>query len=787
MSSDSPAPRPTICLNMIVRNEAHIISESLHSAAAHIDYWVIVDTGSTDNTVATIERRMAEHGIPGELHHRRWQDFGTNRTEALRLAAGHADYTWVLDADDLVDGELDLAGLRADSYLLRYRVGHMFWRRQVFRSALPWRYEGVLHEYPTCDAPATEERLDGNYVILGRTVGARSADPKKYERDAELLRAVLDKDPDDLRTMFYLAQSLENAGDDAGALEAYTRRGTAGGWDEEQCVALIRRAECLQRLGRPWPESLASLLEAAEARPSRAEPLAIIARHYRETGEFELGYEFACRASAIPFPADDYLFVDTSVYDWRAVDERAVCAFELGRFAEALDLEAGLLAGTGLPDDERERVAANRDACVPQVRAARSTYPAEIVSRLASSIVGVAAPSADVTVTLAGSGDVLCVERTLDAFLHCVEDIDRIARFICLIEPDTRMEQALLNRYPFLEVIRVGGSHAAHMNRLRSIVSTPLWLNLTGGWEFFARGPHIDRAAQILALEPGVAQVAFNRSYAEGLGERNLVGGELRQAGGLRYRLHTYVPPDGPEWPAFRAALAPGERTNAHWPHFTVRPSLMSTQRIRTVGPFADELDFEQRFGVCFSAAGLHTAFFDDVICLLDELGDVPQAPLIELIPSVRIGQLDLDILPRWPVTAAAMAPAGSDALRLIVRTSLDSAAPLDYEVMLDAQLDIARIVALDRPVADVSGRFEVNAGAEVLRLEAVGAGMRFVRVLDGVRQGGTPPMSVIGAAQEQAFGLTRRDDQLLILFGVDQVHLGIAVVDVAAIDALIA
>jgi hypothetical protein len=47
--------------------------------------------------------------------------------------------------------------------------------------------------------------------------------------------------------------------------------------------------------------------------------------------------------------------------------------------------------------------------------------------------------------------------------------------------------------------------------------------------------------------------------------------------------------------------------------------------------------------------------------------------------------------------------------------------------------------------------------------------------------------MSVIGAAQEQAFGLIRRDDQLLILFGVDQIHLGIAVVDAAAIDALIA
>src|ERR1700712_5450142 len=137
-----PASRPTVCLNMIVRDEAHIVCEVLDGAAAHIDRWVIVDTGSTDDTVATIERRMAEHGVPGEIHHRPWRDFGSNRTEALQLADGQADYLWVLDADDVVEGDLDLTSLTADSYLLRYRVGHAFWRRQIFRDGMPWRYEG---------------------------------------------------------------------------------------------------------------------------------------------------------------------------------------------------------------------------------------------------------------------------------------------------------------------------------------------------------------------------------------------------------------------------------------------------------------------------------------------------------------------------------------------------------------------------------------------------------------------------------------------------------------------
>jgi glycosyltransferase involved in cell wall biosynthesis len=44
--------RQTICLNMIVKNESHIIEETLEKLTAKIkfDYWCISDTGSTDNT-----------------------------------------------------------------------------------------------------------------------------------------------------------------------------------------------------------------------------------------------------------------------------------------------------------------------------------------------------------------------------------------------------------------------------------------------------------------------------------------------------------------------------------------------------------------------------------------------------------------------------------------------------------------------------------------------------------------------------------------------------------------
>jgi hypothetical protein len=776
-----PASRPTICLNMIVRDEAHIICEALDSAAPHIDRWVIVDTGSTDDTVATIERRMAEHGVPGEIHHRPWRDFGSNRTEAIGLATGQADYLWILDADDLVTGALDLTGLVADSYLLRYRVGHAFWRRQIFRSGLPWRYVGVLHEYPTCDAPATEARLEGAYEVHGRTLGARSTDPQKYLRDAALLRTVLEHDPEDARALFYLGQSLADGGDDEGALDAFSRRAALGDWDEEHCIALIRRGDCLMRLGRPWEEALQSYLDAFDARPTRAEPFARIARHCREAGRFEDGYEYARRAADMAYPTADYLFVDDGVYGWGARDEQAVCAFSLGRYEEALDLGTALLAGSALPDGERERVAANRDSCVAHVSEARSSYPARIVEELTARSGGSAPASADVTVTIVARGDLGALARTLNSLLQCVEDLERVARWVCLTGPiDPAEARALIASYPFLELVRDEASSTAiapSLNRLLVLVHTPFWLHLEPGWELFARGRHLDRAERILVSDPAIAQVAFNRSYAVALEERTLAGGEVRTADDLRFRLHEYVVPQGPAWEQVLADLGPGARTNRHWPHFTVQPSLMDVELLRAVGPFVATGDSEHEFGERYTALGLRTAFFDEVTSLRRVPSIAAPVLLTSLAAGSRIGELILDVDPPWPVLSAAVVE-DSGSARLTVRTGLEDEAPLDFEVALGPEFEIETVRAVDTE-QPVHGPLTLAVEGMKLSLEALaGGGLRLLLHRDGEAARASAPFTLAGADEERPFGLAWVGGRLLIVFGLFGERLAIAVLD---------
>jgi tetratricopeptide (TPR) repeat protein len=346
---------------MIVKNERRVLARCLASVRAFIDHWVIVDTGSSDGTQQMVGECLA--AIPGTLHERPWKNFGHNRTEALALARGCADNALVVDADEELRASPSFTApaLTADEYLVRCHLDGSdtsWYRLTLARLALDWRYEGVLHEILTTDQPHTTGRVEG-LLIVSHSDGARNVDVKaKYEADARVLEEALAAEPNNARYVFYLAQSHRDAGDLERARQVYERRAAMGGWREEVWYAMFQVAELGRVLRRPWAETLAAYLRAHAVHPARAEPLCALAAHYRGTGEWPLADLFARAAAAIPRP-DEILFVDESVYAWRARDEAAVAAFWMGRFAESAALSERLLADLRFPAAERARVTRN--------------------------------------------------------------------------------------------------------------------------------------------------------------------------------------------------------------------------------------------------------------------------------------------------------------------------------------------------------------------------------------------------------------------------------------------
>ncbi len=346
------APQQTIALAMIVRDEAEVIERCIDSTRGLISAWVICDTGSTDGTPEVIAAALGD--LPGAVHRRPWKDFGHNRSELMELAADAADYLLLLDADQTVEQLGPLPELTADSYLLRHSGIIDYAVPRLVKADRGWRYVGATHEYLAADGPIDQQEMPALVVHHFADGGARS---DKLERDRRLLEAELERDPENQRATFYLAQTMKEAGEPEAAIDLYRRRVELGGWDEEVFYAAFQVAVVT---AQEDPEAAIGLhLDAFERRPMRAEPLHQLAYLSRIAGRYRATCMFARQGLKISYPADK-LFVHRDTYEWGLLFELSIAAYWIGEREEGLAACEELLAKPDLPTVIREAVQRNR-------------------------------------------------------------------------------------------------------------------------------------------------------------------------------------------------------------------------------------------------------------------------------------------------------------------------------------------------------------------------------------------------------------------------------------------
>lgn len=328
---------------MIVKNESHIILDTLNSIKNYLDYWVICDTGSTDNTIELIQNFFGKEGIKGEIHSDEWVNFGHNRSRVFEFAANKADYLLVMDADDVLVGKMNLEQLAEDSYSLRYGDGFTYWRSQLFKGAEKWMYRGVVHEYPVCRSKSTPTSgsIEGDYHIISRRLGARNlVEPiTKYLGDADVIEQALKQETDpDLTTryLFYLAQSYRDAGRHELAIDWYKKRIIAGGWPEEVWRSQYEIGLLYEILGAP-EQAKQSYLDAFEYRPSRAESLYSLGKMCNQSQDFFQARLFLEHAAKIP-STKDFLFVSKDVYDYEIIFQLSISYYWTGDYAMSIEL-----------------------------------------------------------------------------------------------------------------------------------------------------------------------------------------------------------------------------------------------------------------------------------------------------------------------------------------------------------------------------------------------------------------------------------------------------------------
>ena len=226
--------RLTLCL--IARDEESMLEACLASVRGLVDAIVLVDTGSTDRTVAIARA----HGAV--IVARPWDDdFAAARNAALphvaggfvlsldadeRLAPGaHDAIRAALARDDLDCGLLplhDAATLEAtaaDVLSGRARRGEPVLLPRLLRRTPDLAWEGIVHEQVAGWARRHPRiaAVDAPIVHYGAVPSLREARAKN-ERNLRLLERRCARDPDDAAARAYLARELERAGDTAGAL-----------------------------------------------------------------------------------------------------------------------------------------------------------------------------------------------------------------------------------------------------------------------------------------------------------------------------------------------------------------------------------------------------------------------------------------------------------------------------------------------------------------------------------------------------------------------------------------
>jgi glycosyltransferase involved in cell wall biosynthesis len=338
---------PKICLNMIVKNESRIIQRCLTSVLSLLDYVVITDTGSSDNTIQLIEEFLSNHNIPGRVYQEPWSNFGYNRTNSIENAKSflseiQADmentFLFFMDADMKIVIEPNFS----KHHLTNIQVGQIiqknsqlkYYNTRICRSDIPITCMGVTHEYYSISNSFHNTKIDTIWID---DIGDGGAKADKFTRDISLLEKGLEEEPRNERYHFYLAQSYNCVGQHEKSIEYYKKRIDLGGWHEEIYHSHLSIGNMYSDCLKDWSKALEHyLLSFQKSGGKRGEGLMKIVEYYKDKREYHSALIFLEKLFKLTYPKDDVLFIDYHVYTYKPLYEFSIIAYYLGLKYEGL-------------------------------------------------------------------------------------------------------------------------------------------------------------------------------------------------------------------------------------------------------------------------------------------------------------------------------------------------------------------------------------------------------------------------------------------------------------------
>ena len=426
--------RLSVCI--IARNEEAVLGRCLESVREVADELIVVDTGSTDQTVEIAG------GYGARIGHFAWcDDFSAARNESLKLATG--DWILWLDADDyLLDVDREkvrqIKGREPDQafYFTLVNEGadrSRFWQVKMFPNFPEIRFEGPVHEtvMPALQRLGLPVRDAGVEV---RHTGYAEPEVSQRKRDyyLRLMESWAADHPEDQATRLRIGHTHYINGERERARECFAQvleAGTGGMDPQTSCRAAVFTGRCLLEEGE-YEQAIPYLEQARQLRPDDALVLLSLGDACTKLGQYEKAVEWlqaALRGQVDPtFPLDgrfiEYsarFFLGQAHQGLGRIEEatgawRAACDLcpERSEARQALEqLSGARVSGTGLylepeavaPTDGEPRDAHRLSLCmIVRDEENRLGDCLDSVQGLVDEIVVVDTGSADRTVEMAG-------------------------------------------------------------------------------------------------------------------------------------------------------------------------------------------------------------------------------------------------------------------------------------------------------------------------------------------------------------------------------------------------
>ena len=330
--------------------------ERFMATAREADLVLVADTGSTDGTVAALQR---EGAVVHRITISPWR-FDDARNASLALLPDDVDVCLAIDLDEVLSPGWR-ALLEAEwGDATRGRYTYVWSHHPDGSPGVSFRYDriharrGYRWRHP-CHETLYPDRIDERYTELSLELHHWPDPTKPRSQYLDLLAVAADEQPHDSRVAHYYGRELMFRGHDELAVAELRRHLDlpASTWAPERAASLRFIGRCLGRLGRA-DEALEAFRAAARTSPDTSEPWVELAQACHDAQLWQECYEAATTGLAITERPAIYIN-DPLAWGERFDDLASVAAWRTGRHEEAL--RHGERAAAMAPDNTR--IAAN--------------------------------------------------------------------------------------------------------------------------------------------------------------------------------------------------------------------------------------------------------------------------------------------------------------------------------------------------------------------------------------------------------------------------------------------